>query len=182
MTESALEGVSVLDLTHYIAGPYCTKLLADFGADVIKIERPGTGDAARNMGPFYHDEPHIEKSLPFLYLNTNKRSVTLDLKSATGAQILRRLVRDVDVLVESFSPRVMPSLALGYEDLNKINPSLVMVSISNFGQTGPYRDYLATDIIEYALGGLMYVFGYEDRETLKQALYQSQYKAGTTAA
>lgn len=181
-TESALEGVRVLDLTHYIAGPYCTKLLADFGADVIKVERPGTGDPARNIGPFFHDEPDIEKSLPFLYLNTSKRGVTLDLKSATGARILKRLVKDVDVLVESFSPRVLPSLGLSYEYLKNINPSLVMVSISNFGQTGPYRDYLATDIVEYALGGLMYIFGYEDREPLKHALNQTQYKAGTNAA
>ena len=182
MPDKALDGVKVLDLTHHIAGPYCTKLLADFGADVVKIERPGSGDPARRMGPFFNDEPHVEKSLPFLYLNTNKRSVTLDLKTHSGRHILKRLVDDVDVVVENFSPRVLQSFGLAYEDLRKLNPQMVMVSISNFGQTGPYRDYRATDIVEYALGGLMYIFGSEDREPLKHALHQTQFKAGTNAA
>ena len=181
MPEAALEGVKVLDLTHYIAGPYCTKLLADFGADVVKVERPD-GDAARRIPPFFHDEADSEKSLLFLYLNTNKRSVTLNLKARRGRQMLIDLARDSDVLVESFSPRVMPSLGLDYQVLRDVNPSLVMVSISNFGQTGPYRDYKATDIVEYALGGLMYVFGSYDREPLKHALHQAQFKAGTNSA
>jgi CoA:oxalate CoA-transferase len=182
LPDVALDGIKVLDLTHHVAGPYCTKLLADFGADVFKIERPGIGDPARRMGPFYHDEPHPEKSLLFAYLNTSKKSVTLDLKSATGRRILKRLVSDADLLVENFSPRVMPSLGLDYETLREVNPRLVMVSISNFGQTGPYRDYRATDIVEYALGGLMYIFGSNDREPLKHALRQAQFKAGTNAA
>ena len=181
MTEAALDGVKVLDLTHHIAGPYCTKLLADFGADVVKVERPG-GDPARRIPPFFHDEADSEKSLLFLYLNTNKCSVTLNLKARRGRQMLIDLVRDSDVLVESFSPRVMPSLGLDYQVLRDINPSLVVVSISNFGQTGPYRDYKATDIVEYALGGLMYVFGSYDREPLKHALHQAQFKAGTNSA
>jgi CoA:oxalate CoA-transferase len=178
---SALNGVKVLDLTHYIAGPYCTKLLADFGAQVIKIERPG-GDPARDMPPFYHDERHPEKSLPFLYLNTAKRSVSLNLKSAQGIHILRELAKDADILVENFSPRVMPSLGLDFPTLRELNPALVMVSISNFGQTGPYRDYKATDMVEYALGGLMYIFGSYDREPLKHAFNQAQFKAGTNGA
>jgi CoA:oxalate CoA-transferase len=182
MPDKALDGIRVLDLTHHVAGPYCTKLLADFGADVVKIERPGSGDPARHVGPFVHDEPHPEKSLLFLYLNTNKRSVTLNLKSDAGVGILKELVRDADLLVENFAPRVMPSLGLGYEALREVNPGLVMVSISNFGQTGPYRDYKATDIVEYALGGLMYVFGSADREPLKHALRQAQFKAGVNAA
>ncbi|MFB3119616.1 MAG: CaiB/BaiF CoA transferase family protein, partial [Stenotrophomonas maltophilia] len=181
MATSALHGVKVLDLTHHIAGPYCTKLLADFGAQVIKIERPG-GDPARNMPPFYHDERHPEKSLPFLYLNTTKRSVTLNLKSDRGIHILRELAKDADILVENFSPRVMPSLGLDFPTLREFNPALVMVSISNFGQTGPYRDYKATDMVEYALGGLMYIFGSYDREPLKHAFNQAQFKAGTNAA
>ena len=181
MAPSALNGVKVLDLTHYIAGPYCTKLLADFGAQVIKIERPG-GDPARDMPPFYHDERHPEKSLPFLYLNTAKRSVSLNLKSAQGIHILRELAKDADILVENFSPRVMPSLGLDFPTLRELNPALVMVSISNFGQTGPYRDYKATDMVEYALGGLMYIFGSYDREPLKHAFNQAQFKAGTNGA
>ncbi|MCH7786311.1 MAG: CoA transferase, partial [Chloroflexi bacterium] len=136
MPDAALDGIKVLDLTHHVAGPYCTKLLADFGAEVIKIERPGSGDPARRMTPFFHDEPHPEKSLPFLYLNTSKRSMTLDITSETGRSILKRLVQETDVLVESFSPSVLPSLGLDYESLREINPDLVMVSVTNFGQTG----------------------------------------------
>ena len=181
MPEGALEGVKVLDLTHHIAGPWCTKLLADFGADVLKVERP-EGDPARRMPPFFHDEIDDEKALLFLYLNTSKRGVTLNLKSRQGCQMLKDLARDVDLLVENFSPRVMPSLGLDYATMRELNPSLVMVSISNFGQTGPYRDFRATDIVEYALGGLMYIIGHYDREPLKHALHQAQFKAGTNAA
>ena len=111
MPERALEGVKVLDLTHYISGPYCTKLLADFGAEVLKIERPG-GDPGRRMAPFYHDEIDPEKSLVFAYLNTNKKSVTLNLKSEKGNQNLRSLIQESDVLVAKFSPRVMISLGM----------------------------------------------------------------------
>jgi len=181
MPEGALEGVKVLDLTHHIAGPWCTKLVADFGADVLKVERPA-GDPARSMPPFYHDEIDGEKSLLFLYLNTSKRGVTLNLKTQQGVQILKKLVAGADLLVENYSPRVMPSLGLDYETLRGLNPALVMVSISNFGQTGPYRDYRATDIVEYALGGLMYIFGHYNREPLKHAHQQAQFKAGTNAA
>ena len=181
MPDRALEGVKVLDLTHHIAGPWCTKLLADYGADVLKVERP-EGDPARSMPPFYHDEVNQEKSLLFLYLNTCKRGITLNLKTLQGRRMLRELVKDADVLVENFSPRVMSSLDLDFDSLHQINPSLVMVSISNFGQTGPYRDYKAADIVEYAMGGLMYIFGAYDREPLKHALHQAQFKGGTDAA
>ena len=181
MTSGALAGVKVIDLTHHIAGPYATKLLADFGADVLKIERPG-GDPARRLPPFHHDDPHHEKSLPFLYLNTNKRSITLNLKSEEGRGILLELLADADALVENFAPRVMPSLGLDYETLREQNPRLVVASASNFGQTGPWRDYRATEIVEYALGGLMYIFGAYDREPLKHAMNQAQFKAGTNLA
>ena len=181
MKDRALQGVRVLDLTHHVAGPYCTKLLADFGADVIKIEPPG-GDPARRLPPFAGDDPHPERSLLFSYLNTSKKSVTLNLKTPTGRFLLERLLANSDILLENFAPRVMPSLGIDYDALSAINPSLVMVSISNFGQTGPYRDYKAADIIHYALGGLMYIFGSADREPLKHALRQTQFKAGTNAA
>ena len=179
--DAALEGVSVIDLTHCIAGPYCTKLLAGFGADVLKVEPPG-GERGRKMAPFFRDEPGPDSSLPFAYLNTGKRSITLNLKSAEGREMLLSLLGDADVLVENYSPRVMPSLGLDYETLREIAPHLVMVSLSNFGQTGPYRDYKAADIVEYALGGLMYIFGAYDREPLKHAFNQAQFKAGTDAA
>ena len=178
---AALEGVSVLDLTHYIAGPYCTRLLAGFGADVLKVEPPG-GERGRRMAPFFRDEPGPDTSLPFAYLNSGKRSLTLNLKLEEGRDILRSLLSETDILVENFAPRVMPSLGLDYPTLKEIAPHLVMVSISNFGQTGPYRDYKASDIVEYAMGGLMYIFGAYDREPLKHAFNQAQFKAGTDAA
>ena len=182
MNQAALDGVRVLDFTHHVAGPYCTKLLADFGADVVKIERPGGGDAARRMGPFVRDDPSLEMSLPFLYLNTSKRGVTLNLKSNAGREIALRLAAEADVVVENFSPRVMPSLGLDYDSIRRVNPDVVMVSISNFGQSGPYRDHKATEIVEYALGGMAYIFGSQDREPLVHAYNQAQFKAGTNAA
>ncbi len=178
----ALSNVRVLDFTHYVAGPYCTKLLADYGADVLKVERPGTGDPARRMGPFPDDAPHTEKSGLFLHLNTNKRSVTLDLKSREGASIARRLAESADVVVENFRPGVMERLGLGYEALVERNPRLVMVSISNFGQDGPYRDWRGSDAIFYAMGGEMYSTGLDDREPLKMADDVVLYQAGAVGA
>lgn len=181
MTERALEGVKVLDLTHHLSGPYCTKLMADFGAEILKVERPG-GDPTRRVGPFLNDDIDPEKSLVFAYLNTNKQSITLNLKSEKGISVLKSLIAESDVLVENFAPRVLASLGLGFEALQKINPGIVLTSISNFGQTGPYRDYKAADIIEYAMGGLMYISGAYDREPLKHAFNQAQFKAGTDGA
>ncbi len=182
MGDLALSGVKVLDLSWYIAGPYCTKLLADYGADVIKVEKPGEGDPARKIGPFFQDEPHLEKSGLFLHLNTNKLGITLNIKSTEGRKILKELVKKVDIVVESFSPRVMPGLGLDYKTLEKINPKIVMTSISNFGQTGPYRDFKASEIVEYAMGGEMYSSGIAGREPLKLGGNVGQYQAGTMAA
>ncbi len=177
-----LAGVRVLDLTHGIAGPYGTKLLADFGADVIKVERPGTGDYTRSMGPFPGDTPHPEKSGLFLHLNTNKRSVVLDLKSPQGVQVMKELVRDADILVESFKPGVMERLGLSYEALSKINPNLVMASMSNYGQTGPYRDYLGSELTFFATGGKMNTTGLPERYPLMLGGNHVQYQAGNVAA
>lgn len=168
MAEQALSDVRILDLTWYISGPYCVKLFADYGADVIKVERPGEGDPARKMGPFFKDDPHPEKSGLFLHLNTNKRGITLNLKSEWGKKIVKELVKDVDILVESFRPGVMDRLGLDYETLEKINPKLVMTSISNFGQTGPYRDFKASDLIIFGMGGAMNSMGLPEREPLKK--------------
>lgn len=179
---TALDGVTVIDLTHYIAGPYCTKLLADYGAEVIKIERPGSGDPARRLGPFLNDEPDPETSGLFLHLNTNKKSVMLNLKTAQGKTILLDLVSEADILVENFHPRVLPSLGLDYDLLSKVNPRLTMTSISNFGHTGPYRDYKMTEIVAYAMGGVMQGTGMPDREPIKLALTIQQFFAGNVAA
>jgi len=179
---TALEGLRVIDLTHYIAGPFCTKLMADYGADVIKVERPDGGDPARRVGPFQGDDPHLEKSGLFLHLNTNKRSVTLNLKSVAGRDILLRLVKDADILVESFSPGVMERLGLGYDVLSAVNPGLVMTSISNFGTTGPYRDYKLSELLLYALGGSMYATGTPDREPVKLGVDVEQFFCGAVSA
>ena len=182
MFDQALEGVKVLDLTQYIAGPYCTKLMADYGADVIKVERPDGGDPARRLGPFYEDDPHHEKSGLFLYLNTNKRSVTLNLKVTSGLFILHELVKEADILVENYAPGVMDVWGLGYDALSEINPRLVMTSISNFGESGPYRDYKASELVLFGMGGEMHSIGMEGREPLKQGGNVAQYEAGAAAA
>ena len=182
MIQTALEGVTVLDLTHYIAGPYATRLLAEYGADVIKIERRDGGDGSRRAGPFPNGEPHIEKSGLFLHLNAGKRSVTLDLKDARGAEVVKRLAAKADILVENFHPHVMPSLGLSYDVLSEINPMLVMVSISDFGQTGPYKDFRGSEIVDYALGGPFYFTGLADRNPVKLGGSVVQYYAGVHAA
>ncbi len=182
MTDQALSDVKVLDLTWYISGPYCTKLMADYGADVIKVEMPQKGDPARTMGPFLKDEPHPEKSGLFLFCNTNKKSITLDLKDEWGKKVIKELVKSVDIVVESFQPGVMQQIGLDYETLERINPSLVMTSISNFGQTGPYRNFKASDLIIYGMGGAMNACGLPDREPTKKALTSVLFSCGSMAA
>jgi len=177
-----LQGLRILDLTQSVAGPYATKVLADYGADVIKIERPGRGDVARQRGPFYHDEPGIERSALFLHLNTCKRSVTLDLQTATGREILLDLARNADAVIESYRPGTMAKLGLGYDALAAVNPRLVLTSISNFGQDGPYRDFTAAEIIEYGLGGAMFANGIPGREPTKMGANVVQSQAGQAAA
>ncbi|MCZ6873785.1 MAG: CoA transferase [bacterium] len=182
MPGGALDDITVLDLTHHIAGPYCTKLLATYGAEVIKIERPGSGDPARLAGPFPGDEPQAEKSGLFLHLNTNKQSVTLNLQHPKGQALIRQLVVQVDVVVENFSPHVLPALGLSYSELEALNPNLVMTSISNFGQSGPYRDWKAQDMVIYAMGGAMNITGLPDREPLRLAINLMAYQGGNMAA
>lgn len=177
----SLTGIAVLDLTQHVAGPYCTKLLAMYGAEVIKVEPPGMGDSGRSLGPFVHDEPHPEKSIPFLYLNTSKKSITLDIQTQTGRKLLRQLVKDVDVLVENFPPSALPSLGLGYEALSALNPRLVMTSITYFGQTGPYRDFKGADIIGQALSGHLQINGEPDREPVMVQGNFAQYTGGQAA-
>ena len=182
MAPMALSNIRVLDFTQTIAGPYCTKLLADYGADVIKVERPGTGDGARSLGPFPKDEPHPEKSGTFLHLNTNKRSITLDLKTARGQQLARELASQVDVVVESFRPGTMDKFGLGYDALSEVNPALTYTSISNFGQTGPYRDWRGSEAIFYGMGGELYSTGVAEKEPVKLGGTVGLYQSGVMAA
>src|SRR3990170_1796852 len=182
MAIGALDGITVLDLGTDIPGPYCAKMLADYGAEVIKIEDPAGGDPARRAGPFPGDIPHLEKSGLFLHLNTNKRSITLNLKSATGRRIFLELVRDADVVVESFRPGVMASFGLDYPALKEVNPRLVMASISNFGQVGPYRDFKASELVLSGMGKDQYHNGIDGRQPLKLGGNAALHQAGYLAA
>ncbi len=156
--EGALTGYRILDLTDSRCA-YCTKLLADMGADVIKIEPPH-GDQGRNMPPFLNDEPHPEKSLYFLYRNANKRGITLNVESDEGKDIIKKLVKSADVLVENYGPGYMDSLGLGYDVLKGINPKLIMAGITEFGLDGPFKDYKGSNIVDFALSGVMITSGY----------------------
>ena len=178
----ALSDLTVIDLGHYIAGPYAASLLAGLGAEVIKVERPEVGDGARRLGPFLGDKPHLEKSGLFSYLNLGKKGVTLNLKTAQGRKAVRRLAARADMVIENFSPRVLPSLGLAYEDLKQVNGGLIMTSISNYGQSGPYRDYRGYEITLSALGGVQAEIGEPDREPLKLGGQQLQFMAGLAAA
>lgn len=178
----ALSGTRVLDLTHYAAGPFCTKLLADCGAETIKVERPGSGDRGRRLGPFHGDLPDSDSSATFQFLNQNKLGVTLDLKQSAGLKLFRELVGWADVIVENSHPGVMSRLGLGYSRLRRIKPGIILTSISNFGQTGPYKDREATEIVEYATGGPMIFTGAAHREPVKHGGRVGMYYAGQVAA
>jgi CoA:oxalate CoA-transferase len=181
MTKSALSDIKVLDLSQGIAGPYCTKLLAAFGAEVIKVEKPNEGDFSRTMGPFPNDECDPEKSGTFIYLNLNKKSVTLNLESEQGIAICKKMLAVSDILVESFPPGHMAKLGLSDEILKEINPRLNVTSISAFGETGPYRGYESNNLTSYAMGGAMYVMrpGTNPKERpVIEGGFQAEYSTG----
>ena len=160
-----LEGIRVLDLTRILAGPYCTMMLGDLGADVIKVERPGQGDDSRSWGPPFVGEPcgpYPGEAAYFLAANRNKRSVTLNLKAAEGQEIVRRLASISDVLVENFRGGMLEGLGLGYEDLRTLNPRLVYCSVSGYGRTGPWAERPGYDFIIQAEGGMMGITGPEE--------------------
>jgi len=155
--EFLLSPYRVLDLTDE-RGLLCGKILADLGADVIQVEPPG-GSSARNLGPFYRDQVHPEKSLFWWAYAANKRGITLDPGTADGKRLLLRLVKDAHFVIESYPPGYLAGLGLSYQELAATNPSLVMVSITPFGQGGPYAHYKAPDLVGMALGGFMYLTG-----------------------
>lgn len=154
-----LEGIKVLDLTRVLAGPYCTMLLGDLGAEIIKVEVPVKGDDSRHFGPYQNGE-----SAYFMSLNRNKMSMTLNLKTEKGKNLLRNLVKKVDVLVENFRPGTMEKLGLGYDVLKDINPKLIYAASSGFGHTGPYSQRPAYDGVVQAMGGIMSITGAKDGE------------------
>ena len=153
-----LKGIRVLDLTHVLAGPYCTQILGDLGAEIIKIERPGVGDQTRKMPPHFVGE----QSAYFLALNRNKKSLTLNLKTPEGKEIFCDLVKVSDVVVNNFTPGTMEKLGLAHEDLKKINPRIIWASTTGYGQTGPHRGRPSYDIIVQAMGGVMSYTGEPD--------------------
>jgi len=159
-----LAGVRVLDVSQVMAGPYACMLLGDLGADVVRIEPPGTGDQTRGAMGF---KMKGADSLGFLNMNRNKRSVTLNLKSEAGKQVLLRLAKDADILIENYRPGAMKRLGLGYEVLKEINPRLVYTSISGFGQTGPWADRPGFDLMAQAMSGVMSVTGYPNSPPVK---------------
>ncbi|MFH0914118.1 MAG: CoA transferase [Chloroflexota bacterium] len=175
-----LEPYRVLDLTDE-KGLLCGQLLAEYGADVIKVERPG-GDPARNIGPFFHDIPDPEKSLFWFAYNTNKRGITLNLESADGQELFKKLVKRADFVIESFPPGYLEKLGLSYTELAGINPRIILTSITPFGQTGPYSTYKASDLICMAMGGMMYISGDADRPPVRISAEQAYLHGSAHAA
>ena len=176
--QGPLAGVKVLDLTQIMAGPMCTMLLADLGADVIKIERPGGGDDTRRMGSRL--SPRFAAG--FLALNRNKRSIALDLRADRGKAIFRRMAETADIVVENFRPGVMDRLGLGYQALAAINPRMVYASISGFGGTGPYRNRGGFDLVAQGMSGLMSVTGFPDGPPAKVGVPITDIGAGSFTA
>jgi crotonobetainyl-CoA:carnitine CoA-transferase CaiB-like acyl-CoA transferase len=176
-----LRGVRVIDLTSGVAGPWCTKLLADYGADVIKIERPGTGDPSRGHGRFPDGVPDRERSALFLALNTSKRSVTLDVTTSSGRALLLRLAETADAVVHDHRPSQLADLRLDHDAFAALNPRIVTTSVTAFGQSGPYAEWRATNVVSYAAGGQHFIGGDPDREPLQNGGYQADRQAGTWA-
>ena len=175
--DNLLEGVRVLDLTRVLAGPYATMVLADLGAEVIKVELPGSGDESRGFGPFQNGE-----SAYFTSVNRGKKSVTIDMRHERGSDLVQRLAGSCDVLVENFRPGSMDRFGLGYEALHAQFPRLVYASISGFGQTGPYRDWKANDFILASMSGVAGTMGVLEREPLKGVEHVWEYNGGAMGA
>ena len=173
-----LAGVKVMDLTQIMAGPYCTMMLADMGADVLKVEKPNGGDDTRRMGP-----PFIEgESAAFLGINRNKRSIVIDLRSDGGREIARRMARASDVLVQNFRPGALERMGLGYEQVREINPAIVYCTISGFGATGPYARRGGFDLVAQGMSGLMSVTGHPGGPPTKVGVPVTDLNAGSFAA
>ncbi len=177
MTGGALSNLVVLDLTRVLAGPFCTMILADMGADVIKIERPGVGDDTRQMGPFVNGE-----SAYYMNLNRNKRGITLNLKSPKGKELFLKMVQKADLVVENYRPGTMEKLGLGYDHLKEVNPRIIYAAISGFGHTGPYKMRPGYDIIAQAMSGLMSTTGWPDGEPTRTGTAMGDVLAGLSCA
>lgn len=173
----ALEGVRVLDCSQILAGPFCSMLLADMGADVIKIEKPNGGDDTRRMGPPFIDT----ESAAFLAMNRNKRSIVLNFKEQSGVQAMKTLVKDADIVIENYRTGTMARLGLGYEDLKNINPGIIYCSISGFGRTGPYANRGGFDLVAQGMSGLMSITGVPNSPPVKVGVPIADMNAGMFA-
>jgi crotonobetainyl-CoA:carnitine CoA-transferase CaiB-like acyl-CoA transferase len=182
----ALADLKIIEVGELVSAPYCSKLLADMGADVVKIERPGVGDRARTRGPFPKDEAHPEKSGLFLYLNANKRGITLDIAKPEGIALLDKLVAGADLLIHNVVPPEMDRVGLTWDRMRKVNPNLVMTSIVPFGLSGPYRNFRAEDMSVWCAGGVCVLNGggpeHSELPPLKTAGQQAGYQGGVHAA
>lgn len=171
-----LQGMKVLDASQIMAGPYCTMVLADLGADVMKVEKVNGGDDSRQMGPYVNGE-----STCFFQINRNKQSIALNLKSEEGKEIFYKLAKEADVVVENYRPGVTKSLGIDYESLKKINPALVYCSISGYGQTGPYSHKGGFDLVAQGMTGLMSMTGEKGMRPMKSGIAVYDIGAGITS-
>ncbi|MGH8010967.1 MAG: CaiB/BaiF CoA transferase family protein [Candidatus Binataceae bacterium] len=187
MGKRALDDLKVLEFAQMVSGPACGKMFADMGADVLKLEPPREGDPARHQPPFPGDVPHPEKSGFFIYLNTSKKSLTLDPATPSGAAVFKRLAAEADVVIENHPPGYMERIGLGYETLKALNRRLILVSISPFGQSGPYREWKGTDLVEFAMSLAGYntptlVDDPEKENPLRPPGHAAEMLGGSTAA
>ncbi len=176
MEKSIYEGLKVLDLTRIISGPYCTMLLGDMGADVVKVEKRGEGDTSRTYGPYVNGE-----SMYYYVLNRNKRSLSLDFRSPKGKKLLFELARGADVIIQNFKPGTIAKMGIGEEQLRKVNPRVIFVNISGFGQEGPYAERPGFDAVAQAMSGIMSVTGMPDQTPVKTGAFIIDYMTGLYA-
>ena len=187
MGNRALDDLVVIEFAQMVSGPMCGKMFADMGAEVIKIEPPGVGDEMRAHPPFPGDVPHPEKSGSFLYFNTSKKSITLDPATPSGSEVTKKLLAGADLLIENYAPGYLDTLGLGYEALRALNPRLILTSITPFGQTGPYRNWKGTDLVEFAMSLTGYntptmVDDAEHENPLRAPGHQAEIMGATAAA
>ena len=187
MAAGALSDLKVVELGNMVSAPFCAKMLASLGAEVIKVEKPVMGDDARRRGPFLKDKPHLEGSGLFLYLNTDKLGISLNLETSAGRLIFEDLIREAGILVENNLPQEMRRLGLDYKTLKGLNPRLIMTSVTPFGQTGPQRDYKGSDLTAFHAGGLGAITprpgaGLPDEGPLRMKGHFADFLAGLDAA
>lgn len=181
MLNNVFENLTVLDISEDVSGSFCARLFGDYGANVLKIE-PVHGSELRSHGPFFENDPHLEKSFSFFSHNVNKKGITLNLTSSIGKNIFIDLASRADLIIESYKPGYMNELGLGLDELQRINPKISMTSITPFGQTGPYKNYKSSELVNYAMSLIMSISGVQGNQPLKHAGMQAEYEGGLFGA